>query len=189
MDPEPFVYEAKFGWNRQSARLAGIFVFLMVLAALPSDPLWLRITLLALVGGSGLLFPAGALTRRTALRADAAGLTMRRTPLARFATTFYPWEDIERVIIWKYQRMNAIGVQRRYGAVPLRSRPPGKASRAAFALSAHGIPPDVAATGIYASGWALDPRRLTEAVACFAPQVQVIDTTGRLLHPPPPPVP
>jgi hypothetical protein len=46
------------------------------------------------------------------------------------------------------------------------------------------VEPGVALTGAAANTWVLDRERLVEAVAHFAPAVEVADTdTGQLLHP------
>jgi hypothetical protein len=81
-------------------------------------------------------------------------------------------------------RHRTVGIQRRDAAAPLTNQPIRSISRGALAIAAPGIPPEVAATGVAANGWALDLSRLAQAVAHFAPTVPVLDTTtGRLLNP------
>jgi hypothetical protein len=185
---EPFVYEAKYGWNRQAAKVIGICLTFCVVVLVVTTPLWLRIVTVGFFGVGGLLILTLCFTRKTALRIDASGMTMSKSPLNPRSTRFYPWEDVEKIFIWQYNQLKIVGVQRREGAVPLGHRPIGKTSQAALAITAPGVPLEVAATGVVANAWVLDRQRLSGAVAHFAPQVHVLDTTiGRLLHPPPNP--
>jgi hypothetical protein len=90
-------------------------------------------------------------------------------------------------VLWRFQRLEYIGVQRREGAPEPTGPFTGPASRAAARTTARGVDPDVALTGVAANTWALDRKRLVEAVAHFAPPVEVADTaTGQLLYPAPP---
>lgn len=180
------IYEAKYGWNRQSVKVIGIcLAFCVVILVVPA-PLWARIFVVGFFGLGALIITAAGLTRRTALRIDSSGVAVCQYALQPRSAAFYPWEDIEKLLIWQFQRLKHVGVQRREGAAPLpkRLRP---TSRAALAITAPGIPLDVAATGVAANAWFLDAERLADAVAHFAPTVEVLDTTtGRLLNPRPP---
>ena len=179
------VYEAKYGLNRQSARLITIcLAFCALMVVLPAS-LWARIFVVGLAGLGVLIVAAASLTRRTALRVDAAGVSLRQSPLQPGSAAFYPWEDIEKLLIWQYQRLVYVGVQRREGAAPLPRRA-GPTARAALAATSPGIPQETAATAVAANGWVLDPQRLADAVAHFAPAVDVLDTiSGRPLKPRP----
>jgi hypothetical protein len=91
---------------------------------------------------------------------------------------------VRRIVLWQYQRLNFIGVQRRQGAPEPTGPFTGPASRAAAGKTAPGVDPQAAMTGVAANSWALDHKRLVEAVAHFAPAVEVADTsTGQLLYP------
>lgn len=184
MPPEPVVYEARYGLNRQSGKvIGGSLIFCAVILLIPS-PLWARILVVGFFGLCALVLLSVSLTRKTALRVDSAGVTTRSYPLQPRSTRFYRWEDIDKILIWQYQRMKSVGIQRRDAAAPLTNRPIRSISRGAVAITAPGIPPEVAATGVAANGWALDLNRLAQAVAHFAPTVPVLDTTtGRLLNP------
>jgi hypothetical protein len=180
------VYEAKYGWNRQSARvITGCVAFCVVMLVIPA-PLWARVLVIGFFGLGTLMVAAAGLTRRTALRVDASGVSLCQYPLQPRSAAFYPWEDVEKLLIWQYQRLVHVGVQRREGAAPL---PKGvrPTTRAALAVTAPGIPQEAAATAVATNGWFLDPQRLADAVAHFAPTVKVPDaTTGRPLKPRPP---
>ena len=128
--------------------------------------------------------PAAGLSRKTALRVDARGVTLCQSPFFRSAAAFYPWADVRRIVLWQYQRLDFVGVQRREGAQEPTGRFTGPASRAAVKKTAPGVDPDVALTGAAANSWVLDRKRLVEAVAHFAPTVEVAATgTGQLLYP------
>ena len=180
------IYEAKYGWNRQSAKVIGAcLAFCIVMIVVPA-PLWARIFVIGFFGLGALALGAASLTRRTALRIDSSGITLGRSPLQSRSAVLYPWEDVERLLIWQYQRLMHVGVQRREGATPLPVRI-SRASRTALAITSPGIPLETAATAAAANGWFLDRERLADAVAHFAPTVEVVDTTtGRLLNPRPP---
>ncbi len=108
----------------------------------------------------------------------------------------YPWTEIEKIVIWEPQiekltiwrrrKTKVIGVQRRERVTPVRGGKLGQAlARSSLAVTAPGVPLNVAATGVTAATWALDYKRLTQAVGHFAPNVEVVDsTTGRILYPP-----
>jgi hypothetical protein len=176
------IYKAKYGWNRQSAKvIGGSLAFCVVMLVIPA-PLWARIFVVGFFGLCALIITAASLTRRTALRIDSAGVALCQSPLQPRSAAFYPWEDVEKILIWQFQRLRHVGVQRREGAAPLskRVRP---TSRAALARTSPGIPLEAAATAVAASGWFLDPERPADAVARFAPTVEVLDiTTDRLLN-------
>jgi hypothetical protein len=180
------IYETRYGLNRQSATAIGAcLAFCVVIIAVPA-PLWARIFVAGFFGFGAVILGAASLTRKTALRIDSAGITLSTSPLRPRSTVLYPWEDVDRVLIWQYQRLVHVGVQRRDGAAPLPLRISG-VSRAALSVTSPGIPPETAATAAPANGWSLDRERLASAIAHFAPAVEVVDTaTGRLIKPPPP---
>ena len=146
-------------------------------------PLWLRVITLGSFGPAGLLILAGSLTFQIALRADHAGIMIRRNTFQLSSVTFYPWEDVEKILIWQYNHIKRLAIQRRDSAPPLpapRLRPITQNYRAA---AAPGIPPGVAATAVTANAWHLNEHRLVQAVTRFAPTVSVVDLTkGQTLH-------
>lgn len=123
-------------------------------------------------GVLALLTGTTGLTRKTALRVYSSGLTLRQYPQQPRSAAFCPWGDVEKLLIWQSHRLTYMGVQRRERA----ARPPRfvtPASRAELAVTAPAIPPEVAATATPVQGWSLDSRRLADAVARFAPTVEV----------------
>ena len=191
MPPEPFVYEARFR-GPKTVRLVIILLAFSAVMLIAPAPLWARIFVIGACGIGLVILLAAGLSRKTALRVDASGVTLCQSPFFRSAAAFYPWADVRRIVLWQYQRLDFIGVQRREGAPEPTGRFTGPASRAAVRKTAAGVDPDVALTGAAANSWALDRKRLVGAVAHFAPAVEVADTsTGQLLHPaqPAPPAP
>jgi len=183
MPPEPFVYEARFR-GLKTIRLATILVAFGVIMVVAPAPLWARVFVIGVCGVGLVILLAAVLSRKAALRVDASGVSLCQSPFFRSATAFYPWADIQQIVLWRYQRLNYIGVRRREGAPEPTGPFTGPASRAAVSRTAPGVAPDVALTGAPANSWALDRERLVEAVAHFAPAVEVVDTsTGQQLYP------
>jgi hypothetical protein len=190
MPPEPFVYEARFRGPKTVRLVVILLVFCAVMLIAPA-PLWARIFVIGACGVGLVILLAAGLSRKTALRVDASGVKLCQSPFFRSATASYPWADVQRIVLWRYQRLDYIGVERRKGAPEPTGPFTGPASRAAVGKTAPGVDPGVALTGAAANSWALDRQRLVEAVAHFAPAVEVADaSTGQLLYPPqsaPPP--
>jgi hypothetical protein len=176
--PAELEYVARYGgWNRQNLKLVVLALVFCAAALLPTMPLWLRVTDLAFFGGGTLLLLGASLGRPVALRVDAAGITLRRTPLFRGSTAqTYPWPEVEQIVIWGAYRMDYVGVRRAPGAAPLSGRFNGPTSARVAAMTS-GLRAEVALTGVPANNWVLDRARLRAAVAQFAPQVQVVDLT------------
>jgi hypothetical protein len=171
-------YEARYGgWNRRSLRLALIALAFCAVAFLPAMPVWLRVTDLVFFGGGMLFLLVVSASRPEALRVDAAGITLCRSPLFRnSATQTKPWPVVGQVVLWRAFNMDYVGVQRAPGAPPLSGRFSGRRSQRVAELTS-GLRPEVAVTGVPASTWVLDRERLVAAVARFAPQVRVVDLT------------
>ncbi len=171
-------YEARYGgWNRRSLRVLVITLVFCAAAFLPTMPVWLRITDLVFFGGGTLLMLAASMGRPVAVRVNAAGITLRRSPLFRSSTAqTYPWPEVEQVVIWRIFNTDYVGIRQVPGAPPLSGRFSGRTSGRAAALTS-GLQPEVGVTGVPASNWVLDRERLTAAVAQFAPHIQVVDLT------------
>jgi hypothetical protein len=112
--------------------------------------------------------------RKTAFRADQAGITLGTVPdkltVRRGSQLFIPWADVERIVL--YQRrpagMQCIGVQRRATAKPLQwgnEQAPGCPVPRVPAWATRMI-----------RGWRLDRDRLAAVVAVVAPGVSILDT-------------
>jgi hypothetical protein len=119
-----------------------------------------------------------AARRRTAFRADYAGITLGAVPgrlSGRGPAVVIPWADVERIILYPayprgqggYAQAQCIGVQRRQDAPDL---PRGNEQ-------APGCPvPGVAAgASRRIAGWRLDRERLAAVTAAVAPGIPVID--------------
>jgi hypothetical protein len=155
---EPFVYEERYGWNRQSVRLIFASLVLCVAAFIIPMPSWVRLPVMGFLGLGAALLAVFALSRRTAFRVDATGVTLRASVFSRGDPQFYPWRDIQNLVLWQHTRVWCIGVQRRSAA-------PRPAT-------------EVPAAGIGVTDWELDRQRLALAVGHFAPQVQIISATA-----------
>ena len=183
MPPEPFVYEARFR-GPKTVRIVVILLAFCAIMLIAPAPLWARIFVIGACGIGLVILLAAGLSRKTALRVDASGVTLCQSPFFTSAVALYPWADVQRIVLWQYQRLDYIGVQRRKGAPEPTGPFTGPASRAAVRKTAAGVEPDVALTGAAANSWVLDRKRLVEAVAHFAPAVEVADNnTGQVLYP------
>src|SRR5262245_33433135 len=166
MPPEPFVYEAKFRGRNAGRMVIILLVFCAVVIVLPAA-LWARIFVLAACAIGLVILLSAGLSRKTALRVDLSGITLCQSPFFRSAVNFYPWGDVRRIVLWRCERLEYLGVQRREGAPEPKGAFTGPASRATARKTAHGVDPDVAMTGVAANTWALDRQRLVDAGAHF----------------------
>ena len=145
-------------------------------ALLVTTVVYLLLSRLILVG----LRLISALSRRVALRVDAAGVTLPLTPpWPSSRTAVVPWSDIEAVVLFTQHvgvaSIPYVGLQRRPGLPPL----PGSARsrflrRMNHAVVPH-VPPDVLADSRQATSWRLHRPRLKAAVRHFAPSVKIVD--------------
>jgi hypothetical protein len=145
--------------------------------------LYLPVALVLLVLGAITALPAvvGLAIRRTAFRADYAGITlgadMRDGWTLRWDRAgFIPWADVEQIVIYPGQgfpagsRAPRIGIQRRQDTPELTAgdRPaPGCP-----------LPRVTAAATRPVAGWRLDRDRLAAVTAMVAPGVPVTDLTA-----------
>jgi hypothetical protein len=180
MPSEPFVYEARYGWNRRTGLvIIGGLAFTVLAVALPGMSLAMRIFVSVFFGGGALFLLGVICTRRVAFRVDASGVTLGgMPPRYRAQTRLIPWADIEKIILWKQQLPVAplpyVGLMRRKDAAPLaspRARRVGEITARAFAPQVSG---DTLMSSRAINGWRLDTDRLIAAVAHFAPGVPVV---------------
>ncbi len=182
MQPDPGSYEARYRVSRAAQRgLSASFALLPTGLALMS--LYLPVALVLLVLGAITALPAvvGLAVRRTAFRADYAGVTLgadlRDGWMLRWDRAgFVPWADVEQIVIYPGQgfpagsRAPRIGIQRRQDTPELSAddRPaPGCP-----------LPRVTAAATRPVSGWRLDRDRLAAVTAMVAPGVPVTDLTA-----------
>lgn len=179
MDPESFVYEARYGWNgRTGLIVVASFLFVVLGFAVPLSA-GLRIADVLLFGVGGLLMLGVVGSRQVAMRVDAEGVTLGGVPPRyRSGTTFVPWADIEKVVLWKQKLPHGgslpyVGLARRKDAPPLAGRPVRLLGR----IMARAVAPQVSGDTLMASrainGWRLDKERLATAVEHFAPGVRL----------------
>src|SRR5262249_7004150 len=145
MPPEPFVYEARFRGRNTGRMVIILLVFCAVVIVLPAA-LWARIFVLAACAIGLVILLSAGLSPKTALRIDPSGITLCQSPFFRSAVNFYPWGDVRRIVLWRYERLEYLGVQRREGAPEPKGAFTGPASRAAARKTAQGVDPDVAMT-------------------------------------------
>lgn len=174
-DHDSPAYEARYGWDPKTTAIIVVSLLFAAALFLPGMPLIARIAGWPLFGGGALLMAYGSLSRKVAFRVDETGVLLGGSPARYRATTAHiPWADITDVVLWRQQAGTTsvpyIGVVRREGAPAL----PGDGP-VAHAVLAHlvPVPPGVAVSSRARNGWRLDERRLSAAVAHFAPGVPV----------------
>jgi hypothetical protein len=182
VQPDPGSYEERYWVSRAAQRgLSASFALLPTGLGLMS--LYLPVALVLLVLGAITALPAvvGLAIRRTAFRADYAGITlgadMRDGWTLRWDRAgFVPWADVEQIVIYPGQgfpagsRAPRIGIQRRQDTPELTAgdRPaPGCP-----------LPRVTAAATRPVAGWRLDRDRLAAVTAMVAPGVPVTDLTA-----------
>lgn len=174
----PKAYQARFRPNRLSLlTVAGCAAFCVVVSVAQA-PLFLRVVTFGFFGLGGLVMVVSTLTFQVALRVDHAGIMIRRYAIQPSSVMFYPWEDVDRILIWQDSHYKRLGVQRGVDAPSLPARRIRPVVQRHLAVSAPQIPLDVAATSAPAVAWHLDERRLAHAVTRFAPTVEVLNVTN-----------
>lgn len=113
-----------------------------------------------------------AASRTIAFRADYAGVTVSVTPhrpaAFRRSTTFIPWSEVDRIVLYPACSRGQHGDALVQGiAVQLQQ---GGTARAR-----HVIAPGMART---ITGWKLDRERLAAVTAAVAPGIPIVDTCG-----------
>lgn len=203
--PEPAGYVARFGFDLRTVLvLAGSAVFVVLMLWLPTDPravsgtfrwmgsggLWaVKVAGFLLFGLGGLIFAFAAARGGVALRVDHHGITLGNPGIPQPGMTNRPvhaeWDDVTEVVLFdQYHaggRLPYIGVRLRPGAqtVATTFNPDSRLWATNRKLMGH-APEDILMRSRPVTGWRLDEQRLSEAVATYAPDVQVIrlDNTG-----------
>jgi hypothetical protein len=182
MYQDPGCYEARYRVSRAAQR--GLSTsFALLPTALGLMILYLPVALVLFVLGAITALPAvvGLAVRRTAFRADYAGITLAADLRDGWAlrwdrAVFVPWADVEQIVIFPGQgfpagsRARRIGIQRRPGAPEL-SAGDGPAPGCP-------LPRVTTAATRPVSGWRLDRDRLAAVTAMVAPGVPVTDITA-----------
>jgi hypothetical protein len=181
MQPDPGRYEGRYRVSR-AAQLGLSTSFVLLPTAIGLMSVYLPVALVLFVLGAITALPAvaGLAVRRTAFRADYAGLTLGADlrdgwTLRWDRSVTVPWADVEQIVIYPGpgfpagSRARRIGIQRRPGAPELR---PGDGPAPGCPL-----PRVTAAATRPVSGWRLDRDRLAAVTATVAPGVPVIDLT------------
>jgi hypothetical protein len=181
MLPDQGCYEERYRLTGSVAWELALPLLLLIPAVLGSQPIgWL---ILSLVAFAVVTLPSvlAVASRRTAFRADHAGITLGpdplRGPTRHISPVLIPWADVDRIILYRgpatrglaVQDGPCIGIQRRPGAPPLpwgnkparRCPVPGVAAGAARPVTA----------------WRLDRDRLAALTAAMAPGIPVVDAS------------
>jgi hypothetical protein len=143
------------------------------------------------------------LLTRTALHADAQGITGSAWPLSAGpagAADPCPWQDVTDIVIWQYDHLKVIGIVRRgdtIGSGPaaraLASSVAGKsrpARRRSFRrhpsypgfIAPDGSPYDIGNV-LTTNGWCVDPAQLQATVRHFAPRARFLDLSSLSVAP------
>jgi hypothetical protein len=162
------VYQASYGRTYKHIIGIGFGSAVCALAVAVQAPAWQKVLVIGSMGSLTFMLVRMALSRKPALRVDAAGVTIRPYPLRFKVIAFYPWADVDRIILMPLQDTPAqyVQIKLRDSAIWLGSRPVRPRSRKALYF---------AGAGVAVNGWTLRPARLAAAVARFAPGVQVVD--------------
>lgn len=183
-------YAASYGWNGHSAVAIGKSLSSLILPM----PFWMR----ALV--------VRCLLTRTALRADARGISGSCGPLSAGAADPCPWSDVTDIVIWEYNYLKIIGIARRRDAAdyvtadeatatavrtPRQSRQSRHKARGQRwprfpAIMAPDGAPYGAGNVVTTNGWCANADLLVTAARRFAPHVRVVDLSGTLWPQPTP---
>ncbi|WP_028935612.1 hypothetical protein [Pseudonocardia spinosispora] len=174
------VYLAKYGWTPKSVVVMLVSaVFAVTGFFMWSDNPMIAGLTIVFFGGGGVAYALGLMRGKLALRVDAEGITVGRSPLVReLPGRTVPWADVISVALFVQKTSNSattyVGVQRREGLAPLPGSPGATAMKMSKALLP-GIPADVLATSVPVNGWRLDEERLTRTLALVAPSVTLLD--------------
>jgi hypothetical protein len=180
--PDAGFYEERYRVSRAAhLGLSTSFVLLPTAIGLMAVNLAVALVLFVLGAITALPIVVGLAVRRTAFRADYAGITLGADLRDGWAlrwdrAVFVPWADVEQIVIYpgpgfpSGSRAPHIGIQRRQDTPELSAgdRPaPGCP-----------LPRVTTAATRPVSGWRLDRDRLAAVTAMLAPGVPVIDLTA-----------
>jgi hypothetical protein len=171
------VYQASYGRTYKHFIAIGFGLVMSAIFLSAAVPAWPKLIVVGTFGGTALVLARLALSRKPALRVDSAGVTIRPYPLRFKAIAFYPWADVDRIVLLPVQHTPAqcVLIELRDGASLFGGRPVRSKSQKAIYF---------AQAGVAVNGWTLHPARLAAAVTYFAPGVQVIDgSTGFAVSP------
>jgi len=184
MLPDPGCYEERYRLTGQAAAGLAIGLISVGLGVLWQPPFSAAAVVLAipvifsavtvLLAVPGLIAMA---RRKTAFRADYAGITLGTLPdnlaMLRGSPVFIPWADVEQIILYPSgpsepdapARIQHIAVRRRGGAA---ATPPDGATPAPGGATpaAHKI-----------TGWRLDRERFAAVAAAVAPGVPIVEAS------------
>lgn len=192
MQPDPGSYEERY-WVSRAAQRGWSTSLVLLPTAFGLMYVYLPVALVLFVIGAITALPivAGLAVRRSAFRADYAGITLGADLRDGWAlrwerSVFIPWADVEQIVIYPGQgfpagsRAPRVGVQRREGAPEL----------SADDTPAPGCPlPRVSAAATRpVSGWRLDRDRLAAVTAMVAPGIPITDIAAIGTSPGPAPV-
>jgi hypothetical protein len=175
-------YEVYHGLGGRTPAVLVTCVGFLIVALVAPMPLGFRIGFFLFFGGIGALFLVNGLSHRVALRADARGVTLGGTMLRYQATTtFVPWDDIERVVLWQRRMrrsspMPYLALVGKWGS----PQPPETTARMlarAEALGAPSIPGRILAISAVTS-WHLDVARLATVAAVYNPNISIVTGAG-----------
>ncbi len=174
------VYEERYHWTQTSTTIligCGMLMNIGALAGSPRTSVVLQVLLVA-AGGCGaffdVLYPA---SRKVALRVDASGITLGGSPLRYKATTrVIPWPEVQGVFLWQRGFGRYLGVERTDEAPPLSPGGTGRADRTRSFSADPQVPPLTLAAGATRgmAAFSVDDARLSEAIAHYAPTVDLV---------------
>ena len=181
----PAPYDERYRWTPNTVTGAALGAAALLAAILvPAMSLLVRGPL-AVAGAAGAASCVAYCTsRKVAFRVDQEGVTLGGGPLLYQAhTTFFPWEDVQAVVLW--QRKAGPGMSVRYVSVqrptelpPMSPGGSGVVGQPAFSRSPHPqnlAPEDLKADATRSmQAFRVDDARLAAAIATFAPVVQLI---------------
>jgi hypothetical protein len=186
MLPDQGLYEERYRLTFPVVRGAAIGLVALIPAIFSHQPLpWL------ILAAIGFVLPTvpwmlAVASRKIALRADMAGITLGADPLSwpfrRASAVFVPWSEAEAIALyhgggpfgWRIGDDPCIGIQRRQGAPAL---PRGNKPAPRCPL------PGVAAGAVRPiTAWRLDRDRLAALTAAVAPAIPIIDASAGPNH-------
>ena len=195
MQPGPAAYEERYRFTATVGWVVlGGLTFVLIGILIPM-PLVIQVLVIGFFGWCAINTIAYAAIRKVALRVDHAGVTLGGIPYRYKATTrFFPWADIEKIVLWERMfpmtiarwtlfsigPLRYIGMQRRAGAPPLSRSGTGMADKPAYHYSLDNRPPVPGIAGgalRNQTAWRLDNDQLTTALATCAPTVQLVNAT------------